>query len=144
MKPDIYAVEQIGEGLLSVMAKPVSGGGDEVYELGLQNEQSLAEKNAMQFLSYPIKDRGLPESILDYSVFIQRLYKDLLHGINTVIHCRAGIGRTGIVAAGVLLHCGYDAKSAFSCISAKRRVSVPDTQEQIDWVVNHSMAILAG
>ncbi len=98
----------------------------------------------MQFLSYPIKDRGLPESILDYSVFIQRLYKDLLHGINTVIHCRAGIGRTGIVAAGVLLHCGYDAKSAFSCISAKRRVSVPDTQEQIDWVVNHSTAILAG
>ncbi len=29
----------------------------ESYEVGLENEQSLTEKNGMDFISYPIKDR---------------------------------------------------------------------------------------
>ncbi len=80
MKPDIYAVEQIGEGLLSVMAKPVSGEWiedefkgiaglgvnrivsllevHEVYELGLQNEQSLAEKMLCSFCLIQLRIEG--------------------------------------------------------------------------------------
>jgi protein-tyrosine phosphatase len=164
MKPDIYQVELIGSGSLSVMAKPVSGewiedefknianeGIDRIvsllevhesYEVGLENEQSLTEKNGMDFVSYPIKDRGLPTSVSEYSIFTKRLYHEAAGGLNTVVHCRAGIGRTGIIAAGVLLHCGFDPLEAFDCISSKRGVSVPDTQEQIDWVTNNYAAII--
>ena len=35
----------------------------------------------------------------------------------------------------VLLHCGFEPIDAFDLISKKRGVAVPDTQEQIDWVV---------
>jgi len=60
----------------------------------------------------------------------KRRYNEAAGGLNTVIHCRAGIGRTGIVAAGVLLHCGFEPMKAFEHISRKRGASVLDTQEQ--------------
>ena len=151
MSPDIYQVELIGSGSLSVMAKPISGewiedefagialeGIDRIvslledhesYEVGLAEEQRLTEKNRMEFISYPIPDGGLPSSIEEFSAFTKRLYHEAAGGINTVIHCRAGIGRTGMVAAGILLHCGFEPKEAFEHISDKRGVSVPGTQE---------------
>lgn len=164
MSPDIYQVEMIGSGSLSVMAKPVSGEWiedefsgiaqyginriislleeHESYEVGLSQERSLTEKNGMEFISYPIPDRGLPNSISEFASFTKRIYHEAAGGLNTVIHCRAGIGRTGIVAAGVLLHCGFEPSQAFTLISEKRGVSVPDTQEQIDWVTNNYGAIV--
>lgn len=163
MIPDIYKVELIGSGSLSLMAKPVSGewiedefanisrcGIDrivsllephEVYALGLQQEKELAEKNGMVFDLYPIPDRGLPRSIDDFLSFTKRLYHETAGGQNTVVHCRAGIGRAGMVTAGVLLHCGFEPYDAFDLISKKRRVVVPDTQEQIDWIVQSHAAM---
>ncbi len=159
MKPDIYVVESIGSGFLAVMAKPVSGEyiedeflgisregikqivslleTQETYEVGLQNEKSLTEKNDMEFSSYPIKDRGLPKLVNEFKKFTLNLYKEISDGKNTVIHCRAGIGRTGLVAAGVLLYCGFSPKEAFGHISKKRRVQVPDTEEQVNWLVSN-------
>lgn len=44
-----------------------------------------------------------------------------------------------MIAAGVLLHCGFEPIDALDFISKKRGVAVPDAQEQIDWVVkSHS------
>lgn len=157
MSPDIYQVELIGSGSLSVMAKPVSGEWiedefsgianrginrivsllekHEAFEVGLEAEQELAEKYEMEYISYPILDRGLPTSIKGYLEFTKRLYHEAAGGLHTVVHCRAGIGRTGIIAAGVLLHCGFEPEDAFQCVSKKRGAVVPDTQEQIEWVV---------
>jgi len=163
MRPDIYKLELIGSGSLSVMAKPVSGewiddefsaisslGIDRIVslleaheekEVGLDAEKHLAEKYNMEFISYPIRDRGLPDSIQDYLKFTKRLYHEAAAGLNTVVHCRAGIGRTGIVAAGVLLHCGYEPLDAIEHISKQRGVTVPDTEEQIDWVLKSYAAM---
>jgi protein-tyrosine phosphatase len=152
MRPDIYKIELIGSGFLAVMAKPISGEWiedefssianegilqivslletHEEIEVGLVNEKVITEKNGMEFLSYPIKDRGLPNSIEEFSRLTKRLYHQIAGGKNTVVHCRAGIGRTGIFAAGVLLHCGFKPEDAFSLISKRRGVHVPDTEEQ--------------
>ena len=113
----------------------------EAFEVGLGNEKQLAEQYGMEFVHYPIPDRGLPDSTQDYLAFTKHLYHEAAGGLNTVIHCRAGIGRTGIVAAGVLLHCGFEPQDAIEHISKRRGVAVPDTQEQIDWVVKSHTAL---
>jgi protein-tyrosine phosphatase len=159
MKPQIYKVEQIGNGFLAVMAKPVSGEWiddeflnisregihqivsllehQEAYEVGLEDEKLLSEKNGMEFVSYPIQDRGLPRSLGEFRELTKSLYHQITGGKNTVIHCRAGIGRTGLVAAGVLVQCGYGSSESFKHISKKRGVKVPDTIEQHDWLITN-------
>ena len=115
----------------------------EAFTLGLAAEQSLAEKNAMEFISFPIPDRGLPASVSAFAELTKGIYQDVIQGKNTVIHCRAGIGRTGMIAAGVLLHHAYSVEKALELISLKRRVSVPDTQEQVDWLINNAKSIIS-
>ncbi|VAW79878.1 hypothetical protein MNBD_GAMMA12-3149 [hydrothermal vent metagenome] len=161
----IYQVKKIGLGCLSVMAKPVSGefveqefsdiaaqGVDcivsllelrEANDIGLKLEQSLAEKNSIEFISFPIPDRGLPSSVSQFSDFTSKLHNDIVSGKHTVIHCRAGIGRTGLVSAGVLLHSGLNVAEAFKLVSQKRGTLVPDTQEQQDWLFSHYKRIIS-
>ncbi len=165
-KPNIYRIENIGKGFVAIMAKPTSGDWieeefaniaseninqivsllepSEELEVGLQKEKILTEKNGMNFLSFPIQDRGLPNSVEKFGNFTKTLYQQILSGTNTVIHCRAGIGRAGMVAAGILIHHGFNADKAFSHISLKRGITVPDTKEQYHWVLsNHNSIVKA-
>ena len=61
---------------------------------------------------------------------IKKLLKEIKKGTDLVVHCRAGIGRTGIVAAALLIAEGARTDDAFSRVSAARGVKVPDTEEQ--------------
>ncbi len=165
MKPILYQIELIGSGFLSIMARPradewiddefeqIAASGikqivslletSEAYELGLKHEESYCIKNDMKFLSFPIPDRGIPNSISNFAKFTRMIYQTTAGGMNTVIHCRAGIGRTGLVAAGVLLHAAFAPEETFSHISKIRNVNVPDTDEQYNWLIKNYHSILA-
>lgn len=156
MRPTFYKVELIGSGFLAVMARPVSGEWaddefsglyesgirrivsllepHEAYGLGLADEKGLCEKHGLEFVSYPIPDRGLPPTVHGFAGLTRSIYHESAGGQCTVVHCRAGIGRTGLVAAGVLLHAAFNVDEAFAHISQKRGVDVPDTDEQRDWL----------
>ena len=155
MLPTTYKVTDIGSGILSVMAKPVSGewiddefsglkrlGIDKVVsllerfeeiEVGLGSEEELCLKHGLEFASFPIPDRELPNTKLAEH-FLDSLLSEIRMGKHIVIHCRAGIGRTGIIAGGVLVKSGISAKEAFALISSARGVQVPDTEEQEAWL----------
>lgn len=155
MLPTTYKVIAIEKGILSVMAKPVPGewiedefiglkrlGIDKVVclleafeqnELGLAAEEDLCLKNGIEYVSFPIPDRGLPDTS-QANTLIQNLHQEICSGKHVVIHCRAGIGRTGIIAGGVLVKFGLSAGEAFSLISKARGVQVPDTEEQESWL----------
>ena len=155
MLPTIYKVIKIEQGTLSVMAKPVPGewiedefiglrhlGVDKVVsllevqeqrEIGLEQEEALCLKNDIEFVSFPIPDRGLPNTVKAVN-FADELYAQICKGKHVVIHCRSGIGRTGIIAGAVLVKSGKIAVEAIALISAARGVQVPDTEEQEDWL----------
>lgn len=157
MGPTFYEIELIGSGFLAVMAKPVPGEwiddefsglhqaglrqvvslleDHEAHELGLSEEKELCEKHGLSFVSYPIPDRGLPPTVEGFKELTKSVYHESAGGSSTVVHCRAGIGRTGLVAAGVLLHAAFGVEEAFDHITKRRGVEVPDTQEQRDWLL---------
>jgi protein-tyrosine phosphatase len=156
IKPDIYWINGLEDIRLGLMARPRSGDwledeiagwgsagvgavvslleAHEVRELGLSQEARLCGERNMEFLSFPIPDRGTPHSRRDAAELVDGLVARLQNGTAATIHCRAGIGRTGLIAGCILSRLGMPFADIFATLSAARGVPMPDTQGQIDWV----------
>ncbi|NLE61994.1 MAG: tyrosine protein phosphatase [Planctomycetes bacterium] len=106
---------------------------DEIAELGLEQEAECCRSAGIEFLSLPIEDRSVPPDPQAARELIERLAVDLRGGKAVAIHCRAGIGRSALVAACILARLGVATTDAFRAIGQARRCAVPDTPEQIDW-----------
>jgi protein-tyrosine phosphatase len=105
----------------------------ETLELGLQAEAGLCRESNIDFISFPICDRGVPEDADE----VARLCRSIAASDKAVaIHCRAGIGRSALVAAAVLTLVGAEPDAAFAAIGAARGLQVPDTDMQREWVRN--------
>ena len=113
----------------------------EILELGLEREAELSREHGIEFISFPIPDRGLPTSLRDAATLAQTLALQVCEGKAVAIHCRAGIGRSSLVAAGVLICSGLRADDALRLISVARGIDVPDTEAQREWVVAFGKAM---
>jgi protein-tyrosine phosphatase len=107
---------------------------EEQTELGLQEEGPLVEAAGLRLVSFPIPDRGVPASQLAAASFLHDLGRDLESGKTVAVHCRQGVGRSGLIAAGALMVAGMDAASALGTVSAARGLDVPETPEQRAWI----------
>jgi protein-tyrosine phosphatase len=164
MQPIFYNVDTIGSGFLAIMARPrandwaeeeFAGFADagirrilsllevhEEYALGLEQEAQLCNDASIGFDSFPIPDRGVPSNKNALSKLSRQIYLDVTGGNSTAIHCRAGIGRSSLVAAAVLLHAGVTPDEAFARIREARGLEVPDTPEQVQWLRDNARTIL--
>lgn len=107
---------------------------DEEIELELTDEVVLAEKHGLDFMRYSIPDRGVPKSATLFAEVINDLADS---GKAVGVHCRAGIRRSGIATAAIMLRLGHELDDAWQQIAKARRVPVPDTQEQKQWLVDN-------
>ena len=166
IQAEMYKVGTMGDGFLAIMACPTLDENapasvaniaklgirlvvsllepSEARNLGLDAERLEVKAHAMDFISFPIPDMGLPPSVEDFSQIVKLLFTQVNAGVNTLVHCRAGIGRSGLLAAGVLLHTGMDAEEAFAYVSHMRGLRVPETMEQHEWLLANYKTIVAG
>jgi protein-tyrosine phosphatase len=115
---------------------------EEEQDLELKREAHEAKARGMKFASLPIPDRQVPNSESEVSAALDRLEADLSAGKNVVVHCWQGIGRTGLVAACMLVTTGLTPEAAVKTLSAARGNAVPETAEQRRWI-DHYAAVLA-
>ena len=107
---------------------------DEAEQLELQHEREAAETSKLRFVSFPIPDRGEPASTSHTIALLKDLADLLESGENVAIHCRQGIGRSGLIAAGLLMTSGMNAGQAIGVVSSARGLAVPETAEQLQWL----------
>jgi protein-tyrosine phosphatase len=107
---------------------------EEAARLDLLEEGDAAEANGIQFISFPIPDRGVPASTAAALALMTDVAAALEQGKNVAVHCRQSIGRAGLVAAGVLIASGATPEQAIDAVSAARGLPVPETSEQRAWV----------
>jgi protein-tyrosine phosphatase len=157
MKAEIYPIENVPCGRLAIAPRPRAGDwlegeieswqnsgvncvvsllkATEVNELGLRQEPPLCRQAGLDFLHFPISDRGVPQSVEGFSRLVDLLIRRLRDGQSVAIHCRIGLGRSAVVAACVLVKLGLPVESAWKAIQEARGLSVPDTPEQRAWVM---------
>jgi protein-tyrosine phosphatase len=106
----------------------------EVRELQLDDEPLFCKYYGIDFLSLPTPDAGTPHSLHDTSTLVDELVSRLRHDQGVAIHCRAGIGRSGLLSACVLLRLGVPLADVFPILSRTRKIPIPETPVQVAWV----------
>lgn len=161
MQAELYWICEVGVGRLGIMPRPRGGdwlqgeirslreaGVDvvisllepqEVAELDITEEEAICKASKISFMSFPITDRRVPSSKQEALRFADSISNLLRDGKNVVIHCAAGIGRSSLIAACVLMISGVGVDEALQRIEKARGCSVPDTPEQREWVAQLSV-----
>ncbi len=106
----------------------------EVTDLSLAEEPALCAALGISYISFPIRDRDVPSSIPAINALVEPLVTDLVAGLSVAVHCRAGIGRSALVAGCILLRAGIPYARVFPALARARGLAVPDTTEQEEWV----------
>ena len=106
---------------------------EEQEELSLSLEAVTARELGMEFISFPIADRGVPQTYSALQGLAVDVAKKLWAGKSVGIHCRASIGRASLIAAAVLAELKIAPRQIFELIGKCRGCMVPDTAEQLRW-----------
>jgi protein-tyrosine phosphatase len=130
LEDDIKRLSSEGIGMLVSLLTP-----EESAELGLCDEGKFCDQCGISFFNLPIADRSVPEEF-EIGALLNTLVKQAQLGTGVGFHCRAGIGRSSMLAALLLGRLGWTAAPAFRAISESRGCPVPDTSEQQQWVQN--------
>ena len=155
MTPDLFWIPGPRRGRLAIAARPRGGDWledefsglrragvdvivslleeDEAAQLDLADEAKAAEANGLRFISFPIPDRGIPASTPAAVSLVANIGGALEEGKNVAVPCRQGIGRSGLIAAGVLMTSGLSPEQAIQVVSTARGITVPETSEQRSW-----------
>jgi ADP-ribosyl-[dinitrogen reductase] hydrolase len=106
----------------------------EDHELALLGVTSMAiqvEATGMRWWHLPIRDMGTPDAGFEtrWQAAGDELGKVLESGCSIAVHCRGGMGRTGTVAARLLVELGMAPAQAIEHVRAARPGSI-ETKEQ--------------
>ena len=129
LEDEMNAWAQSGVGTVVSLLTP-----DEELSLGLEQESAEATAHEMRFTAFPIEDRQVPSSPSELAQTLEELDNELQNGRNVVVHCRQGVGRSGLVGACLLVNKGLNSQRAIDLISAARGIPVPETAEQRRWI----------
>jgi rhodanese-related sulfurtransferase len=132
MNPDLFWIPGPWRGKLAVATRPRGGDwledeasgwrqaglnlivslleSEEAAHLDLVQEADVAKSKGINFISFPIPDRGVPASMRAALSLLRKIAEALDEGKNVAVHCRQGIGRSGSIAAGVLVTSGIGSR----------------------------------
>jgi protein-tyrosine phosphatase len=106
---------------------------DEARLLGLEREEATCGALGMSFASLPVRDFSIPRSEPAFWAAAAAIDAEVQAGRGVVVHCMAGIGRSGMLTSAVLVLGGFEPEEALARVSRARGRPVPETADQRAW-----------
>ena len=122
-------------------------------EVGINHFVDLTEKGEMpayrhllpvhtRYQNSPIADMNVPKSVAQVTELLSAIRAAVEARRCVYVHCRAGIGRTGLIAGCYLAEAAGDGKAALKELNhlwqqserSKSWPAIPQTQEQADYI----------
>jgi protein-tyrosine phosphatase len=110
----------------------------EMTELGAGLLSALLSAQNIQWAHFPIEDFCVPSKgvATQWSALSERLHTVLDQGQNVLLHCRGGLGRSGMIALRLLVERGEVFDDALARIRIVRPGAV-ETDAQMAWAKEH-------
>lgn len=117
LREDIAAIRGWGAGLVLTLVETRELDRLEVPDLGARVRAA-----GMAWLHLPIVDFGVPDAAFEAAWLTAgaAIRTRLLAGRDVVLHCRGGFGRSGTIAARLLVELGADPEVAIGAVRAAR------------------------
>lgn len=108
----------------------------DMQDLNVSNLGTCISNAGLKWFHLPIKDYSIPTSSFErqWKTISKDLRAHLKAKNNILIHCNAGLGRSGTIAAKLLVELGFDAKDAIQQVRTTRPGAV-ETSEQFDYIM---------
>ena len=105
--------------------------------LGVEDMERQVVATSMKWIHLPITDVSVPDQRFEdaWKTAGAEIHRLLNAGERILIHCRGGLGRTGLVAGRILVERGVQPKEAIRQIRAVRPHAI-ETREQEAYVMN--------
>jgi protein-tyrosine phosphatase len=138
LREETAAWREVGVDVVVSLLEP-----EEAAQLALEDEAAAAAGSGIAFRPFPIPDRGVPASKDAVAELAREVVDALEEGRAVAVHCRQGIGRSGLIAGGVLVASGLDPAEALNTISQARGLEIPETEEQRQWLTDFAARFAA-
>lgn len=103
---------------------------DEGLRYQMDEYDELAQQAALTVRRYPIEDQKVPTDFATFSTLVNELYGDLRAGKTVVVHCLGGLGRSGTLAACLLIRAGMGADEAIALTRKCRSGAIEGRQPE--------------
>ncbi|MBT6348386.1 MAG: phosphatase, partial [Proteobacteria bacterium] len=87
-------------------------------------------KKRFQWLHYPVRDLAAPFDARQQDSPLAEWFSAITRGERILLHCAAGLGRTGTVAARLLMMAGQSSDSAIKQVRAARPGTVESASQE--------------
>jgi hypothetical protein len=114
----------------------------DLTEEGEEPEYRTLLAQGAEYRRFPIGDRGVPLNVDEAQALLSAIQDALARRRRVYLHCRAGIGRTGLVIGCLLAEQSGNGKKALAKLNelwaqsarAAQRPRIPQTLEQADYI----------
>jgi protein-tyrosine phosphatase len=129
LREDLAAIDSWGAGILVSLIE-----GREYRLVGVEHMPELLPRHILH-INLPIEDESIPDSGWEESWRREgpRVRGFLAHGGRVCVHCMGGFGRTGLLAARILVEFGERPEQAIRFVRATRPGTI-ETGEQEEYV----------
>lgn len=108
-------------------------GEHEIAIRGLLDLAEQAKAQRIEVIRFPIGDFSTPDAPEDLFPVVERILATTQRGDAAVVHCWAGRGRSGLVAACCIAARGFEPDAAIALVRRHRRraVETPEQEEMV-------------